>query len=136
MPGLVWVLILGMAAVLVAGFAILAWCIFAYPVTEEHPAEDDETSDFDSFEVANPRQTNVIVTLDGMPVPFVVRASADEGWLECWRLDRFGRPILAMGWPIRDRHTGRVVIAFTSEAARREYEDRDEPCECVGSSGK
>jgi hypothetical protein len=90
----------------------------------------DQASDFLSCEIADPHAPPVIVTLDGMLVPFAVAADVDAGWVDVWRVDRMGRPINALGWPIRDRHYGRIRIMFRDDEARLEYADRPECCGC------
>jgi hypothetical protein len=93
-------------------------------------ARRDAASDFLSCDIADPRQDEVIVTLDGLVVPFAVAANVDGGWVDVWRTDRMGRPINALGWPIRDRHYGRVAIRWRDDAVRRDWEGRGRPCEC------
>ena len=82
----------------------------------------DDASDFLSAEIARPECAAVVVSLDGMALPYAVAADVEAGWVDVWRTDRFGRPMNVMGWPVKDRHYGRVAIRFRSEADRLQYE--------------
>lgn len=83
----------------------------------------DETTDFLTASISDPNGAHVVVTLDGMLVPFAVEADTVEGWVDVHRTDKLGRVICALGWPIKDRHYGRVRILFKDDRARDDWHD-------------
>jgi hypothetical protein len=90
----------------------------------------DAGTDFLACDIADPTAAEVVVTLDGMLVPFCVAADVEAGWLDVWRTDRFGRPINVLGWPVKDRHYGRIAIRFRDDRARLDWQDRP-ACPCA-----
>jgi hypothetical protein len=100
------------------------------------PDRRHEDTDFLTADIADPANAEVVVTLDGLLVPYCVAADADSGWVDVWRCDRLGRPINALGWPVKDRHYGRVAIRFRDDRARLAWQDRREGCDCQDGEGE